>query len=235
MSDSNDIMDAATFGTFQKACCNGQFATFLNTVRTLPLTTLKEPVCRNMWLFYSTLLSRAFEDKKVSASKLKSFAKHSNALGEVFLDLPLTIHAFWSLQALTGFCKGCTLSGIETNSPLFDKMLDKALLTPKEQVGELKTNHIFPLAHVCRASNNEKFHHVVRHYTQSVTEDQLKNCAHNVIYSLLPYVSFEINMEQWGQVPANVREFVKDQANMQQAQRLRAELPDVCRISSRKI
>lgn len=235
MSDDNDIMDKETFQKFQKACCNGQFSTFLNTVKHLPLAHLEHHILRNMWLFYSTLLNRAFEDKKVSVTKLKSFTQHSSALGEVFLTLPLTNHAFWSLQALTGFYKGCVLSGIETDSSLFDKMLDKALLTPKEHMAELNTNHLIPLTQLCQTSTNEKLHRVARHYTQSLTEDKLKQCAHSVIFLLLPYVSFQINMAQWEHAPAHVQEFVKDQTNIQQAQRLRAELPVVSHASSRKI
>lgn len=234
MSDDNDIMDKETFQKFQKACCNGQFSTFLNTVKHLHLEHLEHHVLRNMWLFYSTLLNRAFEDKKVSAAKLKSFAKHSTELGEVFLTLPLPVHAFWSLQALTGFYKGCVLSGI-ADSSLFDKMLDKALLTPKEHMAQLNTSHLTSLTQLCCTSTNEKLHRVARHYIQTLTEDKLKQCAHSVIFSLLPYVSFQINMAQWAKVPAHVQEFVKNQVNIQQAQRLRAELPVVSHVSSRKI
>lgn len=235
MSDVDDIMDAETFRKFQNAAINGQFSTFLKTINTLPLADLKEPVCRNMWLFYSAVLTRAFETKKVSATVLKSFAKHSNALGEVFLKLPLTTHAFWSLQALTGFYKGCGLSGIEVNSPLFDQILDKALTIPQEQMANLNTGHITSLTELCRTSTNDKLHQLARHYTQSMTEDKLKQCAHSVIYSILPYVSFQINTEQWLQCSPAVRVFVEEQANIQQAQRLRAELPDTSRLSSRKI
>lgn len=235
MGNEDNIMDAETFHTFQKACCNGQFATFLNTVKTIDLKGLQEPVLRNMWLFYSGLLTQLFEDKKVSATKLKSFAKNSNALGELFLALPLTTHAFWSLQALTGFYKGCTLSGIEANSPLFDKMLDKALLTPKEQMADLNISHIFPLTRLCATSNNEKLHQVARHYIQSVTEDTLKNCANSVIFSILPHVSFQINVEQWTHLPGGVREVVGEHANIQQAQRLHDQLPPITHNCVRKI
>lgn len=235
MGNEDNIMDAVTFHTFQKACCNGQYATFLNTIKTIDLKTLKEPVLRNMWLFYSGLLTQSFEDKKVSATKLKSFSKNSNALGEVFLALPLTTHAFWSLQALTGFYKGCTLSGIEANSPLFEKMLDKALLTPKEQMAELNISHILPLTYLCATSNNQNLHQVIRHYIQGVTEDKLKTCANSVIFSLLPYVSFQINVETWSTCAAEVRVFVEEQANIQQAQRLHDQLPPTTRNCVRKI
>lgn len=235
MSDNNDIMDAETFRKFQNAAINGQFSNFLKTVKLISLADLKEPVCRNMWLFYSAVLNRTFENKKISATVLKSFTKHSDALGEVFLKLPLTTHAFWSLQAITGFYKGCVLSGVEVNSPLFDQILDKALTTPPEQMADLTIAHLTSLTELCRTSTNAKFHQVARHYTQGMTEDKLKQCAKSVIYSLLPYVSFQINTEQWSQLPADVREFVKDQSNIQQARRLRAELPEASRLSSRKI
>lgn len=235
MSDTHDIMDAETFRKFQNAAINGQFSNFLKTVKSVPVANLQEPVCRNMWLFYSAVLTRAFENKKVSATVLTSFVKHADALAEVFLALPLTTHAFWGLQAITGFYKGCQLSGLDTSNTLFDPMLDKALLTPNEQMSELNTGHIFPLTKLCSGSSNEKLHQVVRHYTQSITEQALMQCKRDFVFLILPYVSFNIDIDQWAGGSEDVRQFVQKHANLQQARRLNEQLPDVSRLSSRKI
>lgn len=235
MSDTNDIMDTETFRKFQNAAINGQFSNFLKTLKSIPVANLQEPVCRNMWLFYSAVLTRAFENKKVSATVLKSFVKHADALAEVFLALPLTTHAFWGLQALTGFYKGCQLSGLDINNTLFDQMLDKALLTPNEQMSELNTGHIFPLAKLCSGSSTGKVHQVVRHYTQSITEQALVQCKKDFVFLIMPHVAFDINIEQWTACSSDVRQFVQEQANLQQARRLNSQLPDVSHVSSRKI
>lgn len=230
MTDDNDIMDQDTFQRFQQACCNGQFAMFLKTVKGIPLDNLQGPVLRNMWLFYSSLLAIFFEDKKVSATKLASFAKNANALGDVFLVLPLTDHVFWSLRALNGFYQGCRRSGIEADSALFDKMMDKALLTPPEQMKEVTLSYIFscilPLIKFGQTSNNEKLGRVVRHYAQGIPEEEIMHFQKNVIVDLLPYVSFDITVEKWANFPPDVRQCVEEHANIQQAQRLQNVLPE---------
>lgn len=230
-----DIMDQETFRKFQQACCKGQFATFLNIAHTLPLAQLEDPVRRNVWLFYSELLQRAFETEKTSEAKLKSFAKNEAALGEVFLTLPLADQAFWSLRAFAAFYKGCQRAGVDTDNSLIEQMVDKALATPSEQMKDLSVSNVLPLLTLCQSSTNSKLQDLGRHYAQGVEEHHLIRNRAETIVAVLPYISFDINLSNWSDNSGTIRAMVEHKAAEQQAQRLKKELPDTPSTSSRKM
>ena len=235
MAHDTEVMDQHTFRTFQQACCKGQFAQFLTIANSLPLEQLDDVVSRNLWLFYSELLQRAFEKDITSAAKLKSFSKHANALGEIFLRLPLADQPFGALRAFEGFYKGCQRASVNTDTPLMEQMVHKALSVPGQQMTALNISHVLPLLVLCHNSSDTGLQQVARHYAQGIEEKTLLNSKPETIALVLPYISFDITESLWLKHAPAIQDMVKHKSAQQQAQRLKHELPDITCTSSRKM
>lgn len=235
MARDTQVMDQHTFRTFQQACCKGQFAQFLTIANSLPLEQLDEVVRRNLWLFYSELLQRAFEKDNTSATKLKSFSKHANALGQVFLTLPLADQPFGVVRAFEGFYKGCQRAQVDTDTALMEQMIHKALSVPAQQMTALNISNVLPLLVLCHNSNTAELQTVARHYAQGIEEKNLINSKPETIAHVLPYISFDITPPLWANHSSEIRTMVEHISAQQQAQRLKHELPDITCTSPRKM
>lgn len=227
-------MEHEVFEKFQTATTKGQIGPFLSIARTLPLATLEDPVLRNVWLFYSELLFRAFGSDDAGVMQIKAFAKHHNEIGEIFHTLPITSQPFFSVRALVGFYKGCQQAEIPTDE-LFSKILDHVLTTPSEQMRSLQIHHLKDLLTVVGHSNDSKFIQVGQHYCSALDEEQLLNSSSGAVFSVLPYISFDIHEEKWAEHHSNLRQAVHEKAISQQRARIVEHLPENTSNTVRKM